>query len=72
MGCGAVSLKDVPNPKMPIAGERQAEVLLHPTTGKVGIWEPTWSEANGVAFTLELMQKAEQDDILLDALKKNP
>lgn len=70
IGCmGGKTLSSIDKPPMPVPGERQAEAVALPD-GRVGIWEPTWSEANGLEYMLQLEKKAKQDDILIDALQK--
>ena len=44
------------------------ETLNHPKTCKSGVWEPAWSAANGVKYTLELEKRNRQCDLIIDAL----
>lgn len=67
-GCGAKAM--VNKPAWPSPGPRQAVAMPHPVTGEAGIWEPVWSEANGVKYTLELEKRNRQCDLLIDALSR--
>jgi hypothetical protein len=51
---------------MPVSGLRQAEPLAT-ADGRVGVFEPTWSEANGVTYTLELEKTVLQCHVVIDA-----
>jgi len=68
-GCGAVR-PNLAKPEWPTPGPRKAEALSHPRTGEPGVWEPAWSEANGVKYTLELEKRNRQCDLVIDALSR--
>jgi len=42
--------------------------MAHPKTTEPGVWEPVWSEANGVKYTLELEKRNKECDLIIDAL----
>jgi len=44
--------------------------MAHPKTTEPGVWEPAWSEANGVKYTLELEKRNKECDLIIDALGK--
>jgi hypothetical protein len=44
--------------------------LAHPKNGEQGVWEPAWSAANGVKYTLELEKRNRECDLIIDALGK--
>jgi hypothetical protein len=44
--------------------------MAHPKTGEPGVWEPVWSAANGVKYTLELEKRNRECDLIIDALGK--
>lgn len=67
LGCGGSTISlHLVKPPMPIPGPRDAQAALNGKTGDPGIWEPNWSVANGIKYTLELEKKCKEDDILLD------
>ena len=43
-------------------------MLVHPESKVPGVWEPTWSAANGTKYTLELEKKAKEDDLIINYL----
>ena len=68
-GCGAAK-PNLTKPEWPKPGPRQAEALSHPRTGESGVWEPAWSAANGVKYTLELEKRNRECDLIIDALSR--
>jgi hypothetical protein len=44
--------------------------LAHPKSGEQGVWEPAWSAAYGVKYTLELEKRNRECDLIIDALGK--
>jgi len=44
--------------------------MPHPKTTEPGVWEPAWSEANGVKYTLELEKRNKECDLIIDALSR--
>ncbi len=68
-GCGAAR-PNLAKPAWPKPGERAAEPLTNRKTGEAGVWEPFWSEANGVKYTLELEKRNKECDLVIDALSQ--
>lgn len=66
-GCGTAK-PHLTKPAWPQPGPRKAEAMAHPKTGEPGVWEPAWSAANGVKYTLELEKRNKQCDAVIDAL----
>jgi len=69
IGCGAVR-PTLGKPEWPTPGKRMAIPLPHPQTKEPGVWEPAWSEANGVKYTLELEKRNRECDLIIDALSR--
>jgi hypothetical protein len=67
IGCGAIR-PNLSKPPWPQPGSRRAEAMSHPKTTEPGVWEPAWSEANGVKYTLELEKRNKECDLIIDAL----
>ena len=44
--------------------------MAHPRMTEPGVWEPAWSEANGVKYTQELEKRNKGCDLIIDALSK--
>ena len=67
--CGAIR-PNLSKPPWPQPGSRRAEAMAHPKTTEPGVWEPAWSEANGVKYTLELEKRNKECDLIIDALSR--
>ncbi|MFZ5451680.1 MAG: hypothetical protein ACOZF2_07390 [Thermodesulfobacteriota bacterium] len=68
-GCSATR-PSLSKPAWPQPGPRKAEALAHPKSGEQGVWEPAWSAANGVKYTLQLEKRNQECDLIIDALGK--